>query len=163
MSAVLSPLTAINVSPSLIWPVRDAGSALLLRVIADEWELVPAVRARRGGSVASGVCDLCRATCAGDLAHVLLRCPCAELAGVRAAWLADVEATLVDAGHGAWWASLPATLDGRGAAALGHLTAERDGGTARALRDELTRLFITHVGGWWSAAGDDVISRLTAA
>ena len=61
-----------------------------------------------------------------------------------------------------WWTSLPATLSGRGAVALGRLTARRDN-TARALRDELTRLFLGHVAGWWAGAGEDVVARLTAA
>ena len=100
------------------------------------------------------MCDL--------LGHVLLRCPCAELAGVRAAWLADVELTLEDAGLGAWWASLPPTLEGRGAAALGHLTVA-SGDEARRLLSELTRLFVEYMGGWWAANGGDAVARLATA
>ena len=142
--------------------VQDAPSTLLLRVLADEWELVPEVRARTADAVAVGVCDLCGAACAGDLAHVLLECPCAELARVRAAWIAEVEATLVDAALGAWWHDLPATLDGRGAAALGRLV-DAPPSVARHVRASLTRAFARHIGAWWEQAGDGVVARLAVA
>ena len=141
--------------------VRDAPSALLLRVLADEWELVPEVRSR-DGAVLAGVCDLCGTACAGDLAHVLFACPCAELAAVRAPWLAEVTAVLADAGLGAWWAGLPGTLDGRGAAALGRLV-EADDGTARDVRAALARAFLSHFGAWWAGAGDGAVARLAVA
>ena len=141
--------------------VRDAPSALLLRVLADEWELVPEVRSR-DGAVLAGVCDLCGTACAGDLAHVLFACPCAELAAVRAPWLAEVTAVLADAGLGAWWAGLPDTLDGRGAAALGRLV-EADDGTARDVRAALARAFLSHFGAWWAGAGDGAVARLAVA
>ena len=40
---------------------------------------------------------------------------------MRGPWLADFESALRDAALGGWWAGLPATIDGRGAAALGRL------------------------------------------
>ena len=140
--------------------MRDAPSGLLLRrALSDAWELVPEVRSR-DGAVLAGVCDLCGAACAGDLAHVLFECPCAELAAVRAPWLAEVVAVLEDAGLGAWWADLPVTLEGRGAAALGRLV-EADDRTARDVRAALTRAFLSHFGAWWAGAGDGAVARLT--
>ena len=138
--------------------VRDAPSDYLLRVLADEWGLVPVVRERTAGAITRGMCDLCGAACAGDLAHVLLACPCAELAAVRGPWLADVEAALRDAALGGWWAELPATIDGRGAAALGRLV-EAPPDVARPIRAELMRVFLRHFGAWWAHAGGTARSR----
>ena len=107
------------------------------------------------------MCDLCGAACTGDLAHVLLACPCAELAAVRGPWLADVESTLRDAALGGWWTGLPATVvdDGHGATALGRLV-EAPPDVARLLRTELTRVFLRHFGAWWARTGDGVVARL---
>ena len=140
--------------------VRHARSGTRrLRVLADEWGLVPVMRERIAGAVTRDMCDLCGAACAGDLAHVLLACPCAELAAVRGPWLADVESALHDAALGGWWAGLPATIDGRGAVALGRLV-EAPPDVARPLRAELTRVFLRHFGAWWARAGDGAVARL---
>ena len=139
--------------------VRDAPSGYLVHVLADEWDLVPDVRERAAGAVTRGLCDLCGAACAGDLTHVLFACPCAELAAVRAPWLAEVEAALDSAALGGWWAGLPTTIDGRGAAALGRLV-EGLPRVWRPLRGALTRAFLRHFGAWWERAGDGAVARL---
>ena len=81
---------------------------------------------------------------------------------MRAPWLAEVTAVLADAGLGAWWAGLPGTLDGRGAAALGRLV-EADDGNARDVRAALARAFLSHFGAWWAGAGDGAVARLAVA
>ena len=100
--------------------------------------------------------------CAGDLAHVLLAGPCAELAAVRGPWLADVESALRDAALGGWWAGLPATIDGRGRRRSGgsSIVEEAPQDATRPIRAELTRVFLRHFGAWWARAGDGAVARL---
>ena len=117
------------------------------------------VRERAAGAVTRGLCDLFGAACAGDLAHVLFACPCAELAAVRASWLAEVEAAFDNAALGGWWVGLPATIDERGVAALGRLV-EWPSRVWLPLRTALTRAFLRHFGTWWECAGDGAVARL---
>ena len=78
----------------------------------------------------------------------------------RGAWrCAEVLAVLEDSGLGAWWADLPVTPEGRGAAALGRLVEAGDG-AARDVRAALTRAFLSHFGVWWAGAGDGAVARL---
>ncbi len=65
----------------------------------------------------------------------------------------------VDAGRGAWWASLPRTLSGRGAVMMGHI-AEASPKHASQWRMFLTEVFFDHVGEWWNSLGDDPVERI---